>query len=606
MIEDFTKSKTTERISKLANCIRDAQGEVLFIIGAGASAEAGVPTSTMLKKELEVPGLEEKELRKILSQNGILVPHEMPLEAFLTAYQEILGYDWDIDSFLESRLPKINDNPNSSDKYFKKPPLSYALLSHLVKNNFSKHIVSLNFDELFEKALNEELGQSGYERVASRSAFGRFRDVKLIEEDRVFIFKPHGTISYPMTLRSTWESVKKLDKKKFDVLIEISKACKVWVFVGYGFWDIDITPLNHRANALLSMVRGKDYTKEHFIAIESSKFFRKLTDELVNPKTANAPSIYYRKGYSHRIEDMLFDSGVEPNKENRLFIGIVFLALITKGKFTELSIAQYPRILNIIGRQALYIKKIPKLITLGFDGLIKEHYSNGEKFFYLLGKNKDDIIECVLTKIEEQFLNNRKIKETHRNKIFQLMSKLLDEYDITISPSAEIPFLFDSEKSNFITSLESFKEETQKIIEKSSNLYIIAETGEWLLRSSHLDNKEISLIISDPENDHEKSYHRQRANDIKEKLAEKDNISIHTISSCINVHHVTLGLEKKEGIYFYRKGKAPAIQPVKVAESDFIRIYRYFERVKAQRIRLDCVRNEPQSEPFVGRARIIL
>jgi hypothetical protein len=149
MIEDFTKSKTTERISKLANCIRDAQGEVLFIIGAGASAEAGVPTSTMLKKELEVPGLEEKELRKILSQNGILVPHEMPLEAFLTAYQEILGYDWDIDSFLESRLPKINDNPNSSDKYFKKPPLSYALLSHLVKNNFSKHIVYLNFDELF-------------------------------------------------------------------------------------------------------------------------------------------------------------------------------------------------------------------------------------------------------------------------------------------------------------------------------------------------------------------------------------------------------------------------------------------------------------------------
>ena len=604
-------SNEMEKIADLSKHILNSKGEVLFIIGAGASAETGVPTSTTLKKELAVPGLKEEELRDILYQNGIRVPSEMPFEAFITAYQELFGYDYSyIDKFLESRLPKIDDRPSSTNKYFKKPSLSYALLSHLVKNNFAKYIISLNFDELFEKALNEELGhQFAYERVASRSAFGHFRDYHIANDklfdidDRIFLFKPHGTISYKMTLRSTWESVKKLDEEKFEVLMQICKACNVWIFVGYGFWDLDITPLflhvahkhmedgwsawfinhneeflekNHRVKGLLSMVRGEDYAKDYFIAMDSSRFFRKITNELVTPDTDN-PSIYYRKGYSHRIEDILFDSGLEPSDDNRLLIAIILLALITKGKFTELSIAQFPRLVNIIGREAIYKKKISESIESKFKGLIEE-YHLGEKFFYLLGENENEIILKIIEKIESEFLDNGTVK--HKKKLTQLMLELLNEYDITISPSADIPLLFNSLKTTFITNLEEFKKETKEIINASKHLCIIAETGEWLLRDSRLNDKKIELIISNPKDDYKKSYHRKRALDKKNELKAKGNIDIYTIPSCINVHHVTLGVEKKEGIYFYRKGKAPTIQPIKVVESDFDRIHDFFNNLK--------------------------
>ncbi len=235
--EEKQEDKIKELAAYFKQAVLDDNQKVLVIIGAGCSAEAGIKTSQQVIDELDF-GFQKEEILGILRQQNLEIPFDdIPMEAYLSAYKEIFGPAWeDIDSKLREFFPD-RENVNVAP-----PPLCYCLLAHLMKYDFVHSIISLNFDELLEQALDDSLGIDGYKIVSSRSAFGRIRDLELYDETKV-LYKPHGTISHPMTLRATWEKVNRLDDEKIEVLKNILEKHSIWIFVGYKFNDLDITPL---------------------------------------------------------------------------------------------------------------------------------------------------------------------------------------------------------------------------------------------------------------------------------------------------------------------------------------------------------------------------
>jgi len=63
-----------------------------------------------------------------------------------------------------------------------------------------------------------------------------------------------------------------------------------------------------------------------------------------------------------------------------------------------------------------------------------------------------------------------------------------------------------------------------------------------------------------------------------------------------------MNIQLRWDLYFAKKSELDVIKKIKRLPLKHIVV----NNLSAQRIRLDCVRNEPQSEPFVGQARIIL
>ena len=96
--------------------------------------------------------------------------------------------------------------------------LFYSIIAHLFKNRFIDVIINFNFDELLDRAIDDEVGVSGYLKVLSDgdcspintiSQGGRLRQPLYI--------KPHGTASHKSTLRFTKDQYQELpnDMKSF-------------------------------------------------------------------------------------------------------------------------------------------------------------------------------------------------------------------------------------------------------------------------------------------------------------------------------------------------------------------------------------------------------
>ncbi len=95
-----------------------------------------------------------------------------------------------------------------SDLYRLRHPtiLAYELLAHLLKHRFLDAIISMNFDELLDQSLDDELGAGEYARIVSdRDCVNVNSDVSAPDYIPLYI-KLHGTASEPESLRFTRES----------------------------------------------------------------------------------------------------------------------------------------------------------------------------------------------------------------------------------------------------------------------------------------------------------------------------------------------------------------------------------------------------------------
>ena len=153
-------------------------------------------------------------------------------------------YSLDRNNF-ETRLTAICRTPEAerkvrdriSENYRHRHPslLTYELLAHLLHHRFLDAIISFNFDELLDQAVDDELGPNEFRRVVTE----RDCDPGVPTPPAPLYIKMHGTASEPDSLRFTREryywtpkSIIELVEKQFEVehLVVMNVGCRMSSF----------------------------------------------------------------------------------------------------------------------------------------------------------------------------------------------------------------------------------------------------------------------------------------------------------------------------------------------------------------------------------------
>jgi hypothetical protein len=167
---------------------------VLALVGAGASApylkRADKLVEGLLRDvELDRPGYDE-ELHRLTLVNGM-----------------------DVNAF-ETKLAALSRTNNGERKVraaiaaqlgLRHPAqLRYELLAHLMKHGFLDGIISVNFDELLDQSLDDEVGPGEYVSIVSARDCARASNYDRGSSDRLPVYvKLHGTVADPHSLRFT-------------------------------------------------------------------------------------------------------------------------------------------------------------------------------------------------------------------------------------------------------------------------------------------------------------------------------------------------------------------------------------------------------------------
>jgi len=182
-----------------------------------------------------------------------LDPNSDDRKVELDRLENVFGLD---PNHFETRLTAICRTPEAerkvreriSERYRHRHPslLTYELLAHLLHHRFLDAIVSFNFDELLDQAIEDELGPNEYTRVVTE------RDCRPeVPTGTPLYVKMHGTASEPDSLRFTREryywtpkSIVELVEREFDV------EHLVLVNVGFRLASFDFQYLLRKPNQL--------------------------------------------------------------------------------------------------------------------------------------------------------------------------------------------------------------------------------------------------------------------------------------------------------------------------------------------------------------------
>lgn len=247
------REDTLKIIKKIAESIykhseeKSKRGLVTVIVGAGASRSS--PKTGELIEEL-IPELG----REVFNTNAHVhfgkSVEECTLEELFSIFAKIKG-EKALHEFLHDK--EFSGKKIISVNDYIRPTAGYEFLSHLVHHKLVDIIITTNFDEELEMSLDDEIGRENYKIVKSLSEFDVFMEMRRKNSafEKPVLFKVHGTISYPRTLRPTIESVQKFEKEKFEVISEVLRNTEIFIIVGYGSRDTDFR------NALVEALRKR-------------------------------------------------------------------------------------------------------------------------------------------------------------------------------------------------------------------------------------------------------------------------------------------------------------------------------------------------------------
>jgi len=597
----------------------------VFVVGAGASASVRVPTSEMLKEDL-TKSFRNEMLSRLNAERAKRTepsykkPEDAPLEVLLPIYAKIVGGDNPIEEFLKGHLDRF-----LGGQVF--PPLGYEILAHFMNHGVIKHVVSMNFDELLELALDEELGEQNYEKARSKSQFVKLLDDEQsgFEDKRVsgrkVLLKPHGTISLSATLRVNLSKVFEFEDEKAEVLEKVF-ARKSLVLVGYRLLDPDMRKIiwrlaqarklepiyvvdsdsdflkeNKEVESLLTFLskEGKR-AEDYLIVMKSDEFFRDLGHMLEPPTRVT----FLPRIARHEIRSQVFnDGGVSPTPESKLLVELMIFALKVKGKFKTKALLSCERIRHYTRELVMHklgkttnvrtiLNKLEEHQILNMPEDLTGKVSDvGDEVCYLLGSEgsksngssditiSDETIGGIITELRGILPG---LGEKVADSLCSLMKSLYNDFDYDIQTDIhpfEFSFLSPVHKEDPIahrrtsTALNILKEAGP-----DKDCYVIAETGEWLTKLSTEDSNvvrgrhnKLKIIISDYRQDPPKCLHRARAERIHKKLSEiyGDTVEIAPLDWNLNRHHGTFTL--RGCIYFYKDGKPPSLQPLELTDS---------------------------------------
>ena len=226
---------------------------VALVLGAGASLESGLPLWNAQKLKEDLIG----ELGRAFGSANWFVneacrqlPQPISFQGKPQELIERLARHATMDqlcgvaSLLYQSRDKLVDflvkTYGSAATNVAPPQLAYELIAHFVKHRFVDHIISLNFDELADVALSDELGGDGFTVVLPGSLEGAG------SRDTPHLFKLHGTISNADSLKfeivDTGTLSPQMSERIDGVLFGPPKdnRCAWIVSLGYGWNDYDM------------------------------------------------------------------------------------------------------------------------------------------------------------------------------------------------------------------------------------------------------------------------------------------------------------------------------------------------------------------------------
>jgi len=206
---------------------------ILFLLGAGASREAGIPTSTMMIENVEKLLLENTEWKKhkelyfcikssIIHRFGIVGDYDKNLvniETLVNTMDELIkSIDHPIYPFVGSWVPRLTELTNNDFKEISE--LRRKIVTELYKwmkfdqneniayyknflrfqseHNFITHIFSLNYDRCIEEACGEENINRGFDPVSHIWNWRNFENEEKSNYN-IFLYKLHGSIDWANT-----------------------------------------------------------------------------------------------------------------------------------------------------------------------------------------------------------------------------------------------------------------------------------------------------------------------------------------------------------------------------------------------------------------------
>lgn len=198
--------------------------EFAIFCGAGISKNSGIPLANEIKKAiLEIMHMKSNEIDELMKSS-------LPFEAFMESFSENFNISKLLDVFK-------NGEPNTN----------HIFLARLARKGLLKTIFTTNFDLLIEKALIKEGMKENidYIRFYDEEHFDEKEFNKI--EEKVALFKIHGSIDDMNSIRTTLKAVanKDLSNKRLHAIKRLFSAGehKRVLILGYSCSDIfDLTP----------------------------------------------------------------------------------------------------------------------------------------------------------------------------------------------------------------------------------------------------------------------------------------------------------------------------------------------------------------------------
>ena len=599
--------------------------KIIILIGAGASVSSGILPSQDIKnafieefKGKRVEGVLKKTIQDIKSEIDRDFAHIPEVrEKIVKVLSEVVKIEdlfeekitLEIILAIASRIIRRDSVVTKLSKEFpdrqaqKMPSIGYEILAHLAKHGFIDAIISMNFDEILERSLDDEIGEDGIFQIVSDEDFERtdYLEKKGLLEGKFKVFKPHGTVSAKHLMKFDIKNVVELSPIKYLSLKQMLVDDNTHIiFIGYKNNDIDMRRLlgevartkgTHTNNNIYWIIRASKTTNPYISGIyDVLRESESLDNHIVYPSTNPVfdtfltdiaeeinTTIKEKDGIDnlllltrHKIRRLCFGNKMlEETFANKFKLEVLLYALKAKGAFYKGSLLDCQRISNYSTKLAKEKINAKSLLGQLENDILREIRGN----LLIIGPvNLDELLE----KTERLFGSHFILNSNEREEFKKLILELLRSFNIDItSKSRIIKFLFRSGRP--IKNLLDLVNETKIIIDEegkkeNGEIRIITEVGEWLMQNdtkqlvNNFKNKEeFKVLVSDKKDKTASLFDNTIAADVDNELMKINVDNIRYIPSEEHYAHMTIG--SNSAIYFMRKERSTNIAPVLVNDA---------------------------------------
>lgn len=503
---------------------------IVLIIGAGVSLEVGVPTGDRFAEAIDNDGRYGSIVRELLGTTA----RAAGFFRALAAYRSITGSAvfWE---FLRKGL--------AADDRESPAPISasYELVAHLLYHRRLHAVISLNFDELLDRALALESRSTDprttIRATASLSEFSALRD-RIGEFRRReapgalplrCYLKPHGTISRPTTIRLSLRGIRRFEMAKRNVLRTYLDGAAV-VALGWRFADPDLVRIltaTRRPDTAAKIVvvrptaTDEDMNLDYFtpVGTTAADYLQCLFDaetslhkgRRVRATVTRQPS---RGDLRHKIRSEFFGSPLgepkprfRPNLENQLALEIVMASLKARSHVEPSVLLDCPRILSFI--EELQARKSPKTLSSvlsylsnkrGAPAVFERNMNDkGEPIYWLSPPESrlpdGDLLAAIAARSLETLAGKLwaldRVKPEERQfdalnaRLLDSFASLTKTFDVDLAADPRQYAMFS--KPIPLANESLFNRATERLLGKLSGrsahaLCVSAYTGEWLQR----------------------------------------------------------------------------------------------------------------------------